>query len=143
MTVPAGRADLTTRDDVEALLRDFYGRALTDEVLAIPFTELREAGLESHLPVMCDFWETVLFGAKSYRRSALAAHTRLHEQHPLTTAHFQRWLALWIEVVHERHSGPFAARAVVQASRMARAMNRRITGDRTWGRSESAQPQPM
>lgn len=46
----------------------FYGRALTDELLAEPFTELREAGLESHLPVMCDFWETVLFGTKSYRR---------------------------------------------------------------------------
>ncbi|WP_228831176.1 group III truncated hemoglobin [Nocardia elegans] len=136
MTVPAGRADLTTREDIDALLRDFYGRALTDELLAEPFTELREAGLESHLPVMCDFWETVLFGTKSYRRSALAVHLRLHEHYPLTAAHFQRWLALWIETVEQRHSGPFAARAVLQAGRMARAMNRRITGDRSWGSGE-------
>ncbi|MBV9352616.1 MAG: cyanoglobin, partial [Mycobacterium sp.] len=52
-------ADLTDRDDVEALLRRFYGRVLDDDALAEPFTEVRTRGLDSHLPVMCDFWETV------------------------------------------------------------------------------------
>lgn len=132
MTVQAERSDLITRADIEALLRAFYSRALIDEELIEPFAELREKGLESHLPVMCDFWETVLFGTKSYRGSALAVHTRLHQQHPLTVAHFQRWLALWTEVVDERYAGPFAARAVLQASRMARAMSRQITKDRSW-----------
>jgi len=133
--VQANHADLTdlsTCADIDALLRDFYSRALIDEELVEPFTELREQGLESHLPVMCDFWETVLFGTKSYRGSALTVHKGLHETHPLTVVHFQRWLVLWIEVVEERHAGPFATRAVVQASRMARAMSRQITGDRSW-----------
>lgn len=124
--------DLNTRSDIDALLRTFYSRALIDEELAEPFTELREQGLESHLPVMCDFWETVLFGTKSYRGSALTVHKGLHKTHPLTVAHFQRWLALWIEVVEERHTGPIATRAVLQGSRMARAMSRQITGDRSW-----------
>ncbi|MEK0961640.1 group III truncated hemoglobin, partial [Mycobacterium ulcerans] len=73
-------SDLANRTDVAALLRRFYGRALDDEVLAEPFTELRSSGLDSHLPVMCDFWETVLFRAGRYRGSALTAHRDLHRQ---------------------------------------------------------------
>ena len=41
--------DLTNREDVEVLLRRFYGRAFADDVLAEPFSELRTQGLESHL----------------------------------------------------------------------------------------------
>jgi hypothetical protein len=42
MTDLATRDDLTTRDDVDALLRRFYGRVFADDVLAEPFSELRE-----------------------------------------------------------------------------------------------------
>ena len=49
------RADLANRGDVEALLRHFYGQVLVDDTLAEPFAEIRINGLESHLPVMCDF----------------------------------------------------------------------------------------
>ncbi|EUA54645.1 hypothetical protein I553_1657 [Mycobacterium xenopi 4042] len=52
---------------MEALLRRFYGRLLVDEVLAEPFAEVRAYGLDSHIPKMCDFWETVLFRAALYR----------------------------------------------------------------------------
>jgi hemoglobin len=48
-------------------LRRFYDRVLVDEVLAEPFAELRSAGLGTHLPVMCDFWEIVLFRAGTRR----------------------------------------------------------------------------
>ena len=64
--------DLADRDDVYALLTAFYGRALVDELLADAFTDIREKGLESHLPVMCDFWETMLFRAK--RAGQLVPH---------------------------------------------------------------------
>src|SRR6185436_8052329 len=87
--------DLHTREDVEALLRCFYGRAFHDDVLAEPFADLCSRGLDEHLPVMCDFWETVLFRAGLYRRNALHAHRRLHQQTPLATEHFVRWLTLW------------------------------------------------
>jgi hemoglobin len=68
------RVDLADRGDVEALLRRFYGQVLVDDILAEPFAEIRLNGLESHLPVMCDFWQTVLFRAGLYGGSALRAH---------------------------------------------------------------------
>jgi hemoglobin len=124
------RTDLDDRAAIEALLRRFYDRVLTDDVLAEPFRDIREKGLESHLPVMCDFWETVLFGAKLYRDSVFHAHRPVHQQTPLSTRHFQRWLTLWNATVDEMYHGPTADRAKLQAGRIAFAMQRRFSGDR-------------
>ena len=120
--------DLATRDDVDALLRRFYGQALHDAVLYEPFTDLRDGGLEAHLPVMCDFWETVLFRAGLYKGSAMIVHKRLHGKYPLRSEHFVRWLTLWSQTVGAMYDGPYADKAVVQAARVAWAMNRHITG---------------
>jgi len=120
--------DLASRDDVNTLLSRFYSRVLVDEVLAEPFTRVRAKGLDAHLPVMCDFWETVLFAAGRYHGSALTAHRTVHDQHQLSARHFVRWLSLWHETVDANHSGPVATRAKVQANRIAWAMHRRLTG---------------
>jgi len=121
-------SDLADRDDVEMLLRHFYGRVFADDVLAEPFSELRGQGLESHLPVMCDFWETVLFRAGLYRGNALIVHRQLDLRHPLYARHFTRWLELWGATVDEMYDGPAATRAKVQAGRIANAMHRRLRG---------------
>jgi hemoglobin len=129
MSVPVGGlADLADRDDVYALLARFYGRALVDDLLAGPFTDVREKGLDSHLPVMCDFWETLLFRAGRYRGSALVVHRFVHRDHPLTYRHFIRWLTLWLATVDEMYCGPVAEQAKTQARRIAWAMHRRLTG---------------
>ena len=120
--------DLTNREDVEVLLRRFYGRVFEDDVLAEPFSELRTHGLESHLPVMCDFWETVLFRAGLYRGNALVVHRQLNERHPLCANHFARWLTLWEATVDEMYTGPSATRAKVQAGRIANSLHRRLRG---------------
>ncbi|MGF2953487.1 group III truncated hemoglobin [Mycobacterium sp. THU-M116] len=121
-------ADLTTRTDVEALLRRFYGRVFIDDVLAEAFTELRTRGLDTHIAVMCDFWETVLFRAGRYRGSALHAHRHVHQRTPLNGGHFVRWLATWNTTVDDMFRGPVAERAKLQAARIAWAMHRRLTG---------------
>lgn len=132
--------DLNSRADIEALLRRFYGRVLDDEILSEPFAELRARGLNSHLPVMCDFWETVLFRAGRYRGSALHAHRRVHERAPLSGRHFVRWLTTWHDTVDEMYCGPVAEHAKVQAARIAWAMHRRLTGTDTPELDALAQP---
>lgn len=120
--------DLATRADVHALLARFYGRVLADDVLAAPFTDVREKGLDAHLPVMCDFWETVLFRAGLYQGSALDVHRHVHRDHALSQRHFVRWLTLWLDTVDAMYRGPVAEQAKVQARRIAWAMHRRLTG---------------
>lgn len=126
--------DLATRADIEVLLRRFYNEAFRDEVLAPPFAELAARGLEEHLPIMCDFWETVLFRAALYRRNALTVHRRIHEGTPLSAVHFTRWLTLWTATVDQMYQGRVAEHAKIQAGRIATAMNRRLTGAHAPGR---------
>ena len=97
-------SDLADRADVEVLLRRFYGRVFDDDTLAEPFADLRVKGLDSHLRVMCDFWETVLFCAGLYHGNALLVHRQLYDR------------------------GPVAECAKVQAGRIARSMHRRLRG---------------
>ncbi|BBZ00408.1 hypothetical protein MFAL_38740 [Mycolicibacterium fallax] len=122
------RADLADRDDVYLLLSTFYGRALVDALLQDPFEDIRAKGLESHLPVMCDFWETMLFRARKYRGSALTVHKPIHTAHPLTSQHFIRWLSLWMETVDELFAGPIAEQAKIIGRRTAWAMHRALVG---------------
>jgi hemoglobin len=120
--------DIAHRSDVEVLLRRFYGRVFIDKVLAEPFAELRETGLDPHIEVMCDFWETVLFRAGLYHGNALIVHRQLDERHRLCANHFARWLAVWHHTVDEMYAGPAAERAKIQAARIARSMHRRLRG---------------
>lgn len=124
----APHPDLADRADVEALLQRFYGRAFYDDLLAEPFAEIRTRGLQAHLPVMCDFWETVLFRAGLYRSNTLHAHRKVHHRIPLLANHFLRWLSLWNTAVDEMYRGPTAEHAKVQAARIASSMHRRLTG---------------
>lgn len=118
--------DILSRDDIAGLLTDFYGRAFTDDLLGPVFVNIARMDLGAHLPVMCDFWQTVLFHTGQYRRNALAPHLQLQAKTQLTPAHFERWLRLWSATVDERHAGAKAELAKVQADRMAGAMSRRL-----------------
>jgi hemoglobin len=129
LTAGQAQVDLASRADVVALLRRFYGQVLVDEILAEPFAQIRINGLESHLPVMCDFWETVLFRAGLYQGSAVRAHQPVHDRHGFTADHFLRWLHLWNLTIDQMYQGAIADHAKIQAARVARAMHRRLTGN--------------
>lgn len=120
--------DLTDRADVEQVVVGFYRAAFEDPLIGPVFTEIAKLDLDRHLPIMCDFWETVLFNAGLYRRNALALHLVLHARHPLGAQHFDRWLNLWEANLDARFAGPVTQRAKLQARRIAGAMLRRLNG---------------
>lgn len=120
--------DLADRGDIEELVVAFYRSAFADPLLGPVFVDIAKLDLEHHLPIMCDFWETVLFRAGVYRRNTLQAHLMLHARSPLAEEHFVRWFVLWTRAVDARFAGPVADHAKVQAGRIAGAMLRRLTG---------------
>lgn len=120
--------DLENRDDVEHLVRAFYSTAFGDPLLGHIFTDVARMDLDHHLPIMCDFWQTVLFRAGLYHRNALAVHVALNNRFPLEAKHFERWLALWNSTVDIEFVGERAERAKLQATRIAGSMQRRLEG---------------
>lgn len=140
-------ADLAVRADVEQMVTAFYESAFQDPLIGPVFTEVAQMDLEHHLPIMCDFWETVLFNAGLYKRNALQVHFALNSRHPLGAEHFERWVSLWTATIDARYSGPIAERAKLQAVRIAESMQRRLAGRsgsllETIGRREGMPPAP-
>jgi hemoglobin len=128
MSAEAVRPDIADREDIARLVTEFYRRAFADDLLGPVFVDTARVDLSAHLPVMCDFWETVLLRAGRYHRNALRPHVVLDAQVTLTPAHFARWLGLWAATVDERHAGEKAELAKVQADRIAGSISRRLRG---------------
>ncbi|MFR9779181.1 group III truncated hemoglobin [Micromonospora sp. MS34] len=122
------RRDIADRTDLVLLISDFYARVFADDLLGHIFVDVAKMDLAAHLPIMGDFWETVLFRTGGYRRNALALHVDLHRVAPLGPEHFARWLELWRATIDDRYAGPNAERAKIQAERIARSMQRRLAG---------------
>jgi hemoglobin len=103
----------------------FYTAALADEKIGYIFKDVAKLDLESHLPVIGDFWETILFqnGVYArYGRTPLMVHGELNEKTPLLFDHFTRWLELFEAAVDGDFEGPNAdfikSRAHAIANRM-------------------------
>jgi hemoglobin len=118
--------DIETREDVERLVRAFYGRALTDPIIGWIFTDIARLDVEAHVPQIASFWETILLGAQSYRGGAFRPHAALHMRVRLREGHFERWLVLWRETVDELFAGERAELAKAHAQRVARAFLARL-----------------
>ncbi len=126
MEPAAQLSDIEERSDCERLVRLFYGKALTDHYIGWLFVDIAKLDLESHIPRITSFWETVLLGAQSYRGGAFPPHLDIHRQAPLQAAHFGRWLKLWYESVDELFEGERAELAKSHANRVAHAFHGRL-----------------
>jgi hemoglobin len=109
-------------------VRAFYGRALVDPIIGFIFTDVAQLDLESHVPQITSFWETILLDAQSYSGGAFAVHASLNRLVTLRAGHFARWLALWHETVDELFAGARAELAKAHADRVAAAFERRLRG---------------
>ncbi len=118
-------ADIETRRDIESLLEDFYSVVMSDPEIGHHFDEL---DLESHLPVIADFWEKVLFGNPVYFNNPLAVHFRLHAKAPLEPEHFARWVEVFSRSVDKRFKGSIADEAKRRAGVIAGNMSARLNG---------------
>lgn len=118
--------DIETRDDIERLVRAFYGKAMTDSMIGFIFTDVARLDLEAHVPDITSFWETVLLGNRTYFGSPFNKHVPLHERVGLRLGQFERWLQLWFGTVDEMFAGERADQAKVHALRVAQAFHQRL-----------------
>lgn len=118
-TRTATRADVA-EGDLPALLTAFYGRVGEEPALAPYFATLDMA---AHIPVLADFWATIVFQAGRYRRNAFRPHLAMPG---LGAAHFGRWLAVFEATVDAAHAGPHAERMKAMAHRIAFSMQLRL-----------------
>ncbi|MDQ6787935.1 MAG: group III truncated hemoglobin [Acidobacteriota bacterium] len=125
------KKDIETRADIDVLMNRFYSKAMTDDLLGYIFNDVAKLDLELHLPIIGDFWETLLFGTRDYQkhgRNPLQIHGELNLKTPLQREHFQRWLEIFRGTVDEFYSGERAEFAKSRAEAIANRMLNFIGG---------------
>lgn len=124
--------DLRGTADIELLVRSFYRRAATDDVLGPVFAAAR-VDWSVHIPKLIDFWSWQLFGVRGYEGNPLRAHEPLQSATPFGSEHYERWLELFEETVDEQFRGPMAETVKTRARKMASALRRLLTGESATG----------
>jgi hemoglobin len=87
--------DITTRDDVEYLVKEFYDRVIKDDLIGFFFTDIAKIELNHHLPKMYNFWESILLGNPVYEGQPMAKHFPINDIVAMEEKHFNRWLQVW------------------------------------------------
>ena len=119
------KKDIENREDIDLLMQLFYSKAMTDEVIGYIFTDVAKLNLEHHLPIIGDFWETMLFRKGDYGRhgrNPLQVHGELNAKSPLLPEHFCRWLEIFKRTIDENFTGETADFLKFRAETIAKRM---------------------
>jgi hemoglobin len=115
----ATKNDIKDRRDIELLVNTFYNKVKEDELLGPVFQGLN---WPHHLPIMYNFWSSLVLGDQSYSGNPLQKHLPL----AVGAEHFKRWLKLFTETLDENFIGDKAADAKQRAQTIAHVFQLRM-----------------
>lgn len=118
--------DIASKEDVNRLVRLFYEKATVDPNIGHFFTTVLKLDWEKHIPLITNFWHSLLFGGGSYSGNPMDAHVRLNRLSPLQKAHFDQWVQLWTETVRGNFDGPKAEEAIARGGNIAQIMHLKL-----------------
>lgn len=121
--------DINNRKDIEQLVDDFYEKVHNEPHLAPVFIMPPEQ-FDRHIIRVVNFWENWLFQTGSYQGGMMWTHLQKHQEYPLTTDLFERWLALWFMTVDELFTGEKADFVKKKALEIGEMMNARLNTTR-------------
>jgi len=111
--------DLNNRINISSLVDLFYEKVRADELLAPVFAHV---DWPRHLPVMYNFWSSMLLGDQTYQGNPFQKHINL----PIQAEHFNRWLLLFNQTVDENFSGEKANEVKDRARSIAGVFQNRL-----------------
>ena len=120
------KKDIASREDLLQLVGTFYEKLLADDSINYLFTDIAKIDLAHHLPLLVDFWDSVLFQSDTYHKNAMQPHINLHQKSPLQPQHFETWLEYFNETVDELFEGEKAFLAKERALSIATVMKIRL-----------------
>ncbi len=126
--------DIRNTHDVKQFVNNFYDRVRADSVLGNIFDDIAHVNWPRHLPLMYQFWETILFTRPGYKGNPLLPHVELNESMQrdlgigLQTSDFERWTELFHATIDELFSGPCAEKAKRSAVRIGQHILASVSG---------------
>lgn len=106
-----------TKAHIEKLVSSFYRRVQIDELLAPIFNDIAQVDWEHHIPLLCQFWNSIMLKTHEYTGNAYAKHVFIGKKTHITEAHFERWLHLF-EQEAQKHLPTDAAATIIQRAKL-------------------------
>jgi len=122
------KPDISSRKDIEELIVQFYEKVKPNPTIGFIFTEVVHIDWDHHIPVIVDFWETILLDNPVYKKNAMEVHYELNKKIPLKKIHFDNWLSLFTSTVDELFEGKTATLAKTRAKSIAAVMEFKMNG---------------
>ena len=110
--------DLCTREEIRALVDDFYEAIRTHETLG-PIFNTHIQDWPTHLNTMLDFWSAIVLKTGGFSGSAMMKHAAIPN---LSAELFEQWLALFEKPCAERKNRALGDAAWLFAQRIARSL---------------------
>ena len=125
------KKDIRSRYDIDRFIRMFYERVKADSTIGIIFNEIVAINWEKHIPLITDFWETILLDNPVYKHNAMDVHYALNRIYPLQKKHFDAWLNIFNSTMDEMYCGEKTNLAKQRASSIALLMHHKMNPEKT------------
>ncbi|MEO7265859.1 MAG: group III truncated hemoglobin [Ferruginibacter sp.] len=125
------KMDIEKRGDIEKFLLNFYEDVKADDTIGIVFTKVVPMNWEHHIPLITDFWESILLDNPVYKKNAMEVHYHLNKIFPLQEKHFTAWLNIFNRIIDKMYEGPVTELAKKRAASIASLMLYKMTGSAT------------
>lgn len=120
------KKDIDCRADIKKFLTAFYEKVIHDETIGIIFTKIFPLNLDLHIPLITDFWETILLDKPVYRKNAMEIHFDINKVYKLEKKHFEAWLYLFNTTLDELYAGEKTILAKKRAAGIALLMQTKM-----------------
>lgn len=120
------KKDIQNRQDIESFITAFYEKVLQDETIGIIFTKIVPMNWKHHIPLITDFWESILLDNPVYKNNAMEAHYALNKIFPLQKKHFTAWLNIFYRTIDEMYEGDKVILAKKRAASIAMLMEHKM-----------------
>jgi len=111
--------EIADRKDIILMVNSFYEKVKQDNLIGPVFAHV---DWPHHLPIMYNFWASMLLGEQSYQGNPFQKHVPL----PLKADHFDQWLKLFGETVDENFEGDRAQEVKERARSIARVFQHKL-----------------
>ena len=106
-----------TKAHIAELVVHFYARVSKDDLLGHVFNNVGNVNWDKHIPLLCQFWNSIMLKTGEYRGNAYAKHVSIGQQTAIKEIHFLHWLQLFQEEAVE-HLPIEAANAITKRAEL-------------------------
>lgn len=120
------KRDIENKEDIKLLVNTFYEKVNMDVTISHFFSKVVPVNWETHLPVMYNFWENIIFHTGGYTGNPMEKHMQIQLKCPMMRHHFEKWIELFNKTVDELFEGERAFQTKQRALSIATVMQIKI-----------------